>query len=171
MLLPLIKKFKNYDMTVFPLIFDEFKNIIRHYAVRLHYEDATADLNLFFVELLYSIDLSRFEMDYSFGLRGYIAVSIKNRYISLSVSKLKQSNMYEPFFENVNGYTETFDDRIVIKMALRGLSDKQKNVLIHKYIYGYSDVEISKRFSVSRQAVNAIKRRAIENLKEYIKGE
>ena len=170
LILPLIKIFKKQDMSVFPIIYEDFKKLIQLYAAKLRYEDAAADLNLFFVELLYGIDLSHFSEDESFGVKRYIAVCLRNHYIALSVkySKLKQAAY--PFIENVNGYAEPTDDKVLLSAALSGLSSKQKAVLIHKYIYGYSDFEISQKFGISRQAVNGVKRRALAILREYIKG-
>ena len=54
-----------------------------------------------------------------------------------------------------------------VEDMLNCLSQKQKLIMIYKYIYGYSDIEISMLLNISRQAVNRLKNRAITTLKEY----
>jgi DNA-directed RNA polymerase specialized sigma24 family protein len=44
------------------------------------------------------------------------------------------------------------------------LSEKQRIVVIAKFVSGYSDVEIAKFLNISRQAVNKLLRRALKTL-------
>lgn len=169
LLKPLIQKFKNQDPSVFPIIYEEFKKLINHYSFKLAYEDAQADLNLFFIELLYSINISHFPSDESLGIKRYIAVCIRNQYIVLSAKYDRLKNFSLPLFENANGYFGEYDDMILLKDALGLLSDKQKRILIHKYIYGYSIAEISQKLGVSRQTINDTKKRALSSMKKFLK--
>ena len=51
--------------------------------------------------------------------------------------------------------------------ALENLTERQKGVIICKYIYCLSDSQISEIFKISRQSVNKLKNRALNVLKEY----
>ena len=168
-LMPLIKKFKKQDMSVFPLIYDEFKKLIFLYSAKLEYEDAQSDMNLFFIELLYAIDLSIFKCDKGTGIKRYIAVCLRNRYITLSIKADKLKKLSLPYLENSYGYCGEYDDKILMDQALEELTSKQKCVLIHRYVYGYSIAEISENLKITRQTVNDTKNRALSSLKEFFK--
>ncbi len=167
----LIEKFKKQDMTVFETLYDVFKRLIMFYSQKLHYDDAAGDLTLFFIELLYQLDLSKFESDDSISIKKYIAVSIKNRYIALSVNKDRYFKFSNNLHENSDGYLPDFEDRFSLLESIRGLSEKQKMIVVYKYIYGYSDFEISVLLGISRQAVNRLKNRALISLREFFMGE
>ncbi len=163
-----ILKFKKQDMSVFETLYDEFKKLIMFYAVRLYYDDAKSDLTLFFIELLYNIDLSRFESDESYSIRNYIAVSIKNQYISLSVRNQHYNKLSNCLYDNFDGYLPNFEDRFSLRESLKHLSYKQKMIIIYRYIYGYSECEIGEILGITRQAVNRIKNRALIILRESL---
>ena len=92
LLLSLVKNFRKNDETAFDMIYEEFKGLINFYARKLQYEDATGELTLFFIELLLSNRLLKFQPDKSDSLKRYIAVSIRNKYIALSKEKQKSYN-------------------------------------------------------------------------------
>ena len=168
---PIIEKFKNQDMTVFEPLYDVFKRLIMFYSKKLHYDDAAGDLTLFFIELLYQLDLSKFATDDSISIKKYIAVAIKNQYISLSVNKDRYSNFSNRLYENSDGYLPDFENRYSLIESIKGLSKKQKMIIVYKYIYGYSDFEIAILLGISRQAVNRLKNRALICLREFFSGE
>lgn len=164
----LIERLKKQDMSVFPLIFDEFKRLISFYGVKLHYEDASSELTLFLIELLYNIKLSKFPDDDGDDLKRYIAVSIKNKYIALSMAKNKSLCFAEELLEGSYSYNEELDDRFCFAQGMERLNEMQKIIIIYHFIYGYSIVEIAERFNISRQAVNKTKNRALAILREAL---
>ncbi len=168
---PLIKKFRNQDIGAFVPLYDNFKKLINYYASKLSGEDSVSDLTVFFIELLYEIDLSRFKSDSSFAINKYIAVSIRNKYIFLSVQNVKLQKFAMQLFENNDSYLQSIDEQLAVGDAFSLLSVKQRMVLIYKYIYGYSDIEISCVLNITRQAVNGIKKRALKILKDYFLGD
>jgi RNA polymerase sigma factor (sigma-70 family) len=165
----LIEKFKSGDTEVYSLIYSEFEKLIGLYASRLKYEDAVSELTLFLIELLFSIDLSKFDDGMGFWIKRYIAVSIKNRYIALSIKNSKYQSFNMSIFDNSGSYLKSMDEKIILIDGFDRLSQKQRQVLVYMYIYGYSICEISKIFGISRQAVNDIKNRALINLKKFLK--
>lgn len=166
-LIDLIKNYRAGDTTTFEEIYESFKKLILFYAHRLKYDDSTQDLILFFIELLYSVDLSIFEPDESEGLKHYIAVAIRNHYIFLSKSYQKTLALRNCLYENCSFHIESVEERMCMIDALKCLSERQRTVIIYKYIYNYSDIEIAQKLNISRQAVNQLKLRSIEILKRF----
>ncbi len=79
-LIQLINEYQSGNMKNFDLLYEVFKRLIYMYAGKNGGEEAVQDLNEFFVELLFKIDLSRFQKDSSDSLKRYIAVSIRNEH-------------------------------------------------------------------------------------------
>ena len=163
----LIIEFKKGNTDAFYLIYKVFKKLIRLYAARVDYEETTAELHLFLIELLHKLDLSRFSDDYSYSLQKYIAVSIRNKYLDILKKQIERIQKSSPLFEFLSVKEEYKDEKIMLPDAFALLTPKQKSVLRCKYILGYSDVEISKMMGITRQAVNSIKNRAFAVLRNY----
>lgn len=156
--------FREGDMKAFAVIYDRFKGIINYYSRKIGDEDSYQELMIFLVETLYSIDLSRFPTDKNDNLNRYIAVSLRNKYIAISKKNQKDENMLLSLYENDSFYSCN-EDEIFIKDMLGSLSHKQRKIIIYRYIYGYSDAEISDILGISRQAVNRLKNRGLEALR------
>lgn len=167
LLVGLIKRFKEYDMSVFALIYDEFKGLILFYSGRLGEEDAVQEMNIFFIELLYSIRLSAFKPDNTDGLQRYIAVSLRNQYIKLLRKKRRYSMLCNELFESDAFCYEMPEEKISICQAFETLSERQRLAIVYKYLYNYSDVEISQILDVTRQAVNRLQNRGLKALKKF----
>jgi RNA polymerase sigma factor (sigma-70 family) len=167
LLLELIKKFRKQDEEVFSEIYDEFKKLIRMYSSRLGGEDSDQELTVFFVELLHTVDLHKFKPDNSDGVSRYIAVSLRNKYIALSKKSQLECIMNTSFEEAENFISFTTDDYSSISEALSHLSERQQLIITYKYIYNYTDSEISEILGITRQAVNRLKNRAIKILEEF----
>ncbi len=161
----LIINFRKGDMQAFALIYSEFERMIDYFYRKIGDEDSRQEMIIFLIETLYSVEISRFPDDRGDGLKRYIAVSIRNKYISLSKKHQDEIFSSTPFFDCYAGYQDNID-RIFIGEMLNRLSCKQRAIIVYKYIYGYSDIEISKLFGISRQAVNRLKNRGIETIRE-----
>lgn len=165
----LILNFRKEDMLAFEPIYSEFKRYIRFYSKKLGYEDALQELTLFLIELLYDIDLNLFKNDLSDGLSRYIAVSIRNKYIALSKENSRYALMCTELYESEVFYTDSAVEKVCIEEALSNLTNRQRLIIIYKYILNYSDAEISSLLGISRQAVNRIKNRAFSVLRNFYK--
>lgn len=163
----LVSGFRQQDKESFEIIYDEFKPIINYYSRRQKDEDIIGELTLFLLELLYHIDLDRFDSDKSEDLRKYISVSLKNKYISLCRKKAKENVVLKDFCEEELIYESSAQMYIDINEAFEKLTERQKSIIVCKYIYCLSDSQISDMFKISRQAVNRLKNRALTVLKEY----
>lgn len=166
LLAALIEKFRNQDMNAFTIIYDDFKRLIYYYSGKLCDDDAVQELTLFLIELLYSVELSRFSKKEGDGLKRYIAIALKNKYIAISKANTKCNAIYQnPEFYD-NDYCD-ITSGITVKEALQCLSPKQRLIIVYKYIYCLPDSEIAKMLDISRQAVNRLKNRGLTMLKEF----
>lgn len=165
----LILNFKRGDTKSFLLIYKVFERLIRLYASRIDFEDTVAELNLFLIELLHKLDLTRFSCDRSYSIQKYIAVSIRNQYLDLLKKQIDRIQKTLPLCEIASTGEDFYDEKIMLPDAFLLLTPKQKAVIKNKYIYGYNDVEISKMMGTTRQAVNSIKNRAFKVLRAYYK--
>lgn len=153
---------------MFPLIFAEFERLINYYKRKIDDEDSFQELSIFLVELLYSIDIERFKD--SEDIKRYIAVCIRNRYITISKEKIFQQNHSTFLNETFPApYTDPFLEHI-LKDALSKLTLRQREVIFYSYIYNYTDIEISRYLNISPQAVGRLKNRALKVLKMYFSG-
>ncbi len=167
-LIMLIEKVRDKDMSAFPLIFDEFEKLIYHYTAKCSAEDTYQELVVFLLELIHKIDISRFKNKYGDGLSRYITVCITNKYIEISKTDCIHKSQNE-MLDITKPTTVDFLQKQILTDAMKMLTPKQQKIIIYKYIYDYSDVEIAYSLNISRQAVNRIKNRAIETLREYLK--
>ncbi len=165
----LIIKFIMGDMKQFHLIYEVFEKLITHYAFKLGGDDAKQELNIFLIELLYGMDIDLFEPDESDGLQRYISVCIRNKYIKISRENANYANSLAQLYENQVLYTNNLDEHIDIEEALALLPDKQRLIVIYRYIYNYSDDEIAARLGVSRQSVHKLRCKALAVLKQFYK--
>ena len=170
-LITLLEKFKQGDMTVFPILFGEFEGLIRFYSQRLDGEDDFQELSVGFLELLYKINISAFKADQSDSLQRYIAVSIRNRYINIAKRNSVRKITTAPLFEEYAPVKEDLCMIQILKDALADLPPKQRRIITYKYIYNFSDGQIADYFNISPQAVSQLKGRALKNLRNYYFGE
>ncbi len=163
----LILRFRNGDMLAFDMIYDLFKRLIYLYSGRLADDDAVQELTLFLIELLYSIDLTRFKSENSDTLKRYIAVSIKNRYLSILSQNSRAEMIYRRILADDDFYPENCNCSLTFSDALQSLLPRQRIIIIYKYIYCYTDSEIAEILGITRQAVNRLKKRGLESLRNF----
>lgn len=161
-----VKEIKGGDMSNFHAIYGTFSRLINCYGRRIG-EDGCEDITLFFMELLYSVDTDRFLPDGSYELKRYIAVALRNYYITLSQKAQKYVKFCDELLEEDAKCVFEPEDALSLKEGLLRLSERQRTVLTYRYFYGLSDGEISDLLCISRQAVHQLELRAIASLKEY----
>lgn len=168
-LLAIAKEIKNKDMSRFYELYEAFAGLIHHFEIKLGYDDAGQELTVFLLELVYSIDTSRFLPDESEQLNRYIVTSVRNKYIALS--KRRHRHMLESgeLYDCVC-CAEEFEGSVTLRDGMKLLNERQKEAVILKYIYGYSDVEIGEKLGITRQAVNRLEKRGLSILREYLRG-
>lgn len=92
----------------------------------------------------------------------YISASIKNKYID--TIKKDSKYRYEFSLENSKDIeSKCINDDLVIFRDMLSVLDKRKHsIVMLKFQYGYSDIEIGNMLSITRQAVNKHLRQAYE---------
>ncbi len=163
----IIKEIKGQDMSRFGELYGVCDRLILFYAKKLGYEDAAQELTVFLLELIYEIDIKKFKADGSDTLKRYLAVSLRNQYINLSKRNSKYRAECEELFDNSGAEAYEFDTRIALTEGLKLLSEKQKFVIISRYVYGFSDAETADRLCISRQSVHGLLLRGLEILRGY----
>lgn len=170
MLIGLIEKFRKGDMSAFAVIYEGYKKLIIYYSKKLGGEDYKQELTLFFIELLYDIEIERFKYYSAAALHNYIAVALRNKYIALSKEQQKYDIFLHNTFEKDFICNTSPSKNLELKEFLKLLSKRQQAVITYKYIYGYSEKEISDFLNVSVQAVNRLKNRALASLGNFYNG-
>ena len=160
-------KEQGYKKAILKLI-KRFQPLIKKYSYLLYYEDSQSELTLTFIETLYKIpiDNPRFKQDQY--IISYISKSIRNNYIHLS-KKRNQLYYYEsPINLDIaeDSYQINIGDKLYIKDLLSLLTEREKEIINLKYFKEYSDIEISKKIGISRQAVNKTKNRALKKMRK-----
>ena len=146
-----------------------YKRLIDLYSKKLRYEDAIGELNLFFFELINSIELNRFNADHTDGLSRYIKTSLRHKFISLYKQRQAEELSSCELKENIINIKFDFRAKIEAADLLALLTQKQRLILYYRYFYLLSCEEIAKLLGISRQAVNRLENRALKFLKEIMK--
>ncbi|MFZ2540065.1 MAG: sigma-70 family RNA polymerase sigma factor [Oscillospiraceae bacterium] len=149
----------------------EFRPLISKHSLCLKGNDAKSEVTLAFIEIIHKINLSGFNRDNkNYALIYYIKKSIQNASYSLSHKNHLIQNMNVEFDDRIKVpfVNESINLQVEFKDMFTALTPLQKNVIVYKYYYGYSDAEIGNQMSVSRQAVNRIKIRALTELKNMM---
>lgn len=168
-LIQLINEYQRGNMKNFDLLYEVFKRLIYMYAGKKGGEETVQDLNDFFVELLFKIDLSRFQKDYSDSLKRYIAVSIRNEHNLICKKHQEHLPLNEELIGTLSENSLSAEDRLFLKDCLDAVTESQRTVLILRYIEGYSDAEIAALLHISRQAICRLRSRAIETIRKKFK--
>ncbi|PPK48794.1 sigma factor-like helix-turn-helix DNA-binding protein [Clostridium algidicarnis] len=166
----LIKKAKNFDKESMELLITKFDPIITSLSRKLQNEDAKNDLTVFFIRMIYEIKLINLINSSDGALVNYIKQGLYREYHKLNkVAPIISVEFNDIFTVDTNDYVQVeykvFLDELVMKKVL---NEKQKYVLLKKYYYHCTDEEISIELCISRQAVNKIHRKAIDNLRKYL---
>lgn len=156
----------NGDEESMLLIIEKFMPSIKKFARELSYPEAKTDLIISLLEGLpkYSCKFTD-EVDEGIVV-SYIYCMLKNKKVDLyrkNILRRSTDVLNDDLLQNVAS-TESFEDEFELLDSLNMLTGKQKKIILLKYYHGYSDVEMSTVFNISRQSVNKIKIRALEKL-------
>lgn len=73
--------------------------------------------------------------------------------------------------ENLESQSTLLEDIVTnerLFSIIKSLTEKEKNVLIQRYIFDFTDTQIAEKLSVSQQAVSKMRKRALNKLKKLI---
>lgn len=167
----LVTKAQNKNKNAIMDIICKFQPLINKYARKLSYDDAKSELAVTLIQTVIFLPIKRKQyLRDDKCIVGYINKSIINKYIYLSKirNKINQKETELNLDLCADKYYVNIDNSILIRNLLDKLPKLQKYIIIQKFFFQYSDVEIGKKLCISRQAVNRIKNRALKNMKEQI---
>lgn len=163
----IIEKIQGGNQEAFVEIIYKFEPTIKKFSRELNYEEAETDLIIALIEIVKGLKLNNLKSKNDGVIVNYIYNSLRIRKIDLFRKYVKgvkeEIELNLDIMENESIYQ--IEDGIFIKDLLNPLTDIQKNVVVEKFIKGYSDAEIATKLHISRQAVNKAKNKALKILK------
>ena len=184
----LIKAIDNFDLSynlklstyAVPLIIGEIKRYIR--------DNSVIRVSRGIKELAYQI--LKFKDDYvaKYGLEPTSsqiasALEIDEYQIAFALDSLKSpTSIFEPIY-NDGGDTiyladqiadtkeqnQDYDSLISLRKALQKIKEREKNILIERFIVGKTQMEIAEKLEISQAQVSRIEKSAINNVRKLIK--
>lgn len=164
----LIERSKDGDQEALMTLIKKFDPLIKKYTKELNYEEAETDLIISFIELIKDIKLNIFPEKNDGLVVNYIVKSLNH----------KKINLFRKYVINMEDFLEVnmdlildesdmkYKSRIIFEDLINCLPKLQRRVIKEKFLLGYSYKEIGDRLNITRQAVNRIKNRALNNLRE-----
>lgn len=166
-LLNVIKNAKQGDSNALYDLILKFNPLLTKYSNYLNYEDAKSDLILRFIEIIYKLPIKKTLIDDKFIL-SYINKAVINSYINIKHTTNKINNTEHVCeIEDWNNKLDFHSD-LEFYDLLKGLTDKEKQIITLKYLNCLSDNEISKKLKISRQYVNRLNRQGLFKIKKFI---
>ena len=159
---------KNGDNDELYLLIKKFEPIIKKLSRKLNYEEAETDLIIFFIEFVKSINLEKFKIKNDGIIVNYIKKSLYNKYTKL-LSKKILNNIDNIEYRDNHILSQDDKTNIFLYEYIKlNLNRTQSMVIYYKYIHDLSDIEISRKLNISRQAVNKAKNKSLYKLQhEY----
>ena len=184
----LIKAIDNFDLSyglklstyAVPLILGEIKRYIRDNTV-LRISRSIKDMAYQIVKfkdeymVTYGKEISNDEIAKYFGIDEYK--------VAFCLDSLKDpKSIFEPIYNDGGDTIYLFDQIadcnfdnsdndlfISLKKALKKIKDKERMILIERYIVGKTQVELSNQLNISQAQVSRIEKSAIENVRKLMK--
>ena len=140
------------------VILSDFERLIFFYQSKANDEEIGDCLTLFLIELM--------NVKKCISKR-YVAVCLRNEFYRLirnKIIKLQNETLFENelFLDSVN--TDDYS-HIFIQDVLKTLTETEKNVVVLRYIQGYSVSDIANFYKVSKPYISQIKKRALDKIK------
>ena len=177
MVIEMIKQAQYGDQLAMESLISKFEPLINKYSRLLNTEDAKNELVLDFIVLIQAIHLEQlYSLSDAYAV-GCISKAVKFAYIKHS-KKLAEERDNVSFIADLNeglkSRMSTNKDDFSALIANSYLFDSpainecEKSILKMIFINGYSAAEIARIEHITRQAVNQMKKRALEKLQQEI---
>lgn len=167
--LELLKDAQNGNIGAKEELYKKFLTYIKYYGKKLYYEEAQTDLTIFLLEFIDNLDLRKFENRQDGEIINYIKWFFRSRYIDAvreNVNKHIEITALETDFICYDCY-ERLEEESFYRM-LRNLNSIQKKIIIGKYVYNYSDKELTRILNISRQTIYIQKKKALQQIKKEL---
>lgn len=166
------------DSTALVELIERFAPLLNKYAKKLKSEDAYADLQLKFIEVVLRFDPSKMRSSDDPYILSYLSRAIHNHYIYLSkqerlddsafpISAFGDENgvdmldkLYPPHVEKYS--CEEFD------FLYKNLTVYEADIIVAIYYYRYTVHDLARHYGVSSSAISQAKSNAIKKLKKAL---
>lgn len=156
-------------------LIQKYTPLLMRYSKKIYQEDAFSELTLAFIELIYHIKIEKLTCASDGVITNYIVTSIKNTYIA-HIKEIMQEKGLTTTLDNFTDKDEfQMSNTHIIESSksffmdflsgFSNLTQKEKEILLLIYYYGYSAAEVADQMKTSRQNINQIKKRAQEKIK------
>lgn len=152
-------------------IIERFRPLLKKYARQLSYDCAETDLVISLIEKIQKMDLTEFRNCSDGAVVNYMVRFLTSKKIDIyrkkTASQIEECHIDAeqlPFVDDCI----SIEDQFCWKSLLLSVPEKYREVLIRRYLLGYSVAEIGTQMGLSRQSVNKINHKALHLLKERI---
>lgn len=165
----------NDDHSMISLI-NKFEPLLKKYAWKLYYEDSYADIIVFFIELIHSININKLTNPSDPGIITYINCAIHNYYCHKVKEVIRQkqeivmADLTSEQMHLLQSQSSTTDPiNAFTEFELEKYLTKKEYIVIYLiFSEGYSAEDIAKIKNQSRQSINQTKKRALDKIKKII---
>ncbi len=151
-------------------VINRFDPLIKKFAKKLDYEEAETDLVISLIQIIKTVNLSKFSNVLEGALVKYICNSLTNGCIDLFRKYVFKRTKELELDLDIIQIEIDMDSKMFIDdlLNLSFLTNQQRLILKQSYISEYSDAEIAKMLNISRQAINKTKNRGLHAIKNYL---
>lgn len=166
------------DSSALVKLIERFGPLLNKYAKKLSTEDAYADLQLKFIEMILQFNPNTMRSSDDPYILSYLSRSMHNHYILLSKQK-QSNNLVFPISSmgKADEYNVDFFDKLCMPTTDNHMCDEfdflyknltayEANIVIMVYFYRFTIREVAMHFEVSSSAISQAKSNAIKKLKK-----
>lgn len=162
----ILKSQEGNNTEVLELI-ENFRPLIRKYSRHNYIEDLEAILVEHLIRVVLYMPIRKEGQNIN-----YITTSLKNKFLNEIKKNYKlrdkEISLDDILINNFSISTDT--NNIFFSDIISVLDSKKRDIILLRYWYGYSDIEISNKLNISRQTINKILRQAYKIIKTtYLK--
>lgn len=160
---------QNEDNEAKVYLYNKFLPIIKYYGKKLPYDEGETDITIFFFEFIKNCNLKKLKNRSNGEIFNYVKISIKGKFLNTIKQINKQNIKLVQFMDNsVYDDSHNFLEMRDFIMKTENLNTLEKNILIGKYIFDYTDIELSKILNITRTTLFKHKKKALNLIKEKI---
>lgn len=162
-------------------LLEQFRPLLKKYALKLYYEDAYNDLQVRLIEIIKQLSPAKLKDTQDSYLAAYFKSCIEHEYIKLSQKQKALQNIipFSAFHQDDDANPSTyFEDKLTpvideypqieYDFLLHILTQYEADIIICTYYYRYPSKMIARMRHVSAPAICQAKANAIAKLEKYI---
>ncbi len=159
MYLKIIKQCQDGDEQAKLDLINEFNPSIEKYTKKFYSDDIRSELIIKLLTVVNTIDITKFQSKSDIDLSKYLKKVIRNKYIDLvkKATKTDEIEFVYDFMENIGYEDNRFkksEMKLEIEELLSYLTEKQRKIIIAKYIDDKSLKQISQEYNLSTQTIS-----------------